>query len=170
MFQIIVQYHYHLILKNNGKINVQQNLQILNDSSLIYPLRFDFRQKYSTFHVPINFNKELSKNVDKENTRCDILFIFKSFWFCCAWFLLAKLEHNYIYAIANDWCKSSIFDIEQFVSINIYILNQVSVKYGIPEGLVLGTLLSLIIINNLNKTRFNKYKCWFEKSNWLAKY
>ena len=73
--------------------------------------------------------------------------------------LLAKLEHNYIYAIANDWCKSSIFDIEQFVSINIYILNQVSVKYGIPEGLVLGTLLSLIIINNLNKTRFNKYKC-----------
>ena len=64
--------------------------------------------------------------------------------------MLAKLEHYGTRGMANNWFKSYRFERKQFVSINGHISNQTSVKYGVPQGSVLGPLLFLIYINELN--------------------
>ena len=64
--------------------------------------------------------------------------------------LLAKLEHYGIRGMTNNWFKSYLFNRKQFVLINGHISNQTSVKYGVPQGSVLGPLLFLIYINELN--------------------
>ena len=52
--------------------------------------------------------------------------------------------------MANNWFKSYLFNIKQFVSINGHISNQTSVKYGVPQGSVLGSLFFLLYLNDLN--------------------
>ena len=64
--------------------------------------------------------------------------------------LLAKFEHYGKRGIANEWFKSYLFDRKQFVSINVYISNKASIKYGVPQGSVFRPLLFMIYINDLN--------------------
>ena len=52
--------------------------------------------------------------------------------------------------MTNNWFKSYLFDRKQFILINGHVSNQTSVKYGVRPDSVLGPLLFLIYINNLN--------------------
>ena len=82
--------------------------------------------------------------------------------------LLAKLEHYGMRGMANNWFKSYLFNRKQFVSINGHISNQSSVKYGVAQGSVLGPLLLLIYINDLNLSiKFCKVRHFADDANLL---
>ena len=66
--------------------------------------------------------------------------------------LLSKLEHYGIHGLANESFKSYLSNRKQYVSINGYDSNLADVKFGVPQGWVLGLLLFLTYINDLNET------------------
>ena len=121
------------------------------ENNIIYPLQLGFRKQYSTFHILISLTKDIRKNLDKGNIGSgNFLDLQKAFDTVEHDILLPKLEHYCIRDVLNHWFKSYLFNRKQFVSINGHVSNQTSVKYGVSEGSVLGPLLFLIYINDLN--------------------
>ena len=65
--------------------------------------------------------------------------------------LLTKLKRHGIKGISFDWFKSFICDRVQYTSIELKESSTKIVSHGVPQGSVLGPLLFIIFINNMNK-------------------
>ena len=82
--------------------------------------------------------------------------------------LLPKLDYYGIQGISNIWFKSYLSNRKQFVSINGYDSGLAEIKCGVPQGSVLGNLLFLLHINDLNQAiKFCKVHHFADDTNLL---
>ena len=126
--------------------------KFFSDNNLIYFLQFGFRQKYSIVHALISLTENIRKNLDEGNIGCSIFVgLQKAFDTVEHDILLSKLEHYGIRGLAKEWFKSYLSNRKQYVSINGYDSDLADVKFAVLQGSVLGPLLSLIYINDLNQ-------------------
>ena len=63
--------------------------------------------------------------------------------------LLEKLEHYGIRGVANNWFSPYLTDRYRSTRIGSSISKKAKTLYGVPEGSVLGQLLSLLYINDM---------------------
>ena len=83
--------------------------------------------------------------------------------------LLAKLNHYGIRGVSNDWFKSYLSNRSQYVSINGYESGLAAINCGVPQGSVLGPLLFLLYINDLNQAiKFCKVHHFTDGTNLLC--
>ena len=140
------------------------------NNNIIYNLQFGFRQQHSTSHALTNITANIRKALDDGNIGCGIFVdLQKAFDTVDHQILLAKLNHYGSRGVSNVWFKPYVSNRSQHVSINGYDSCLAVINCGVPQGSVLGSLLFLLYINDLNQaTKFSKAHHFADDTNLLC--
>ena len=140
-----------LHVKNIGKVNIQSCSIILKKQNFFYKYQFGFRKNHSTCHATSILIENIAEAFEnKEHILGIFLDLSKAFDTIDHQILLLKLWHCGIRGVAHNWFCSYLSNRKQLVEINNIWSNTKSIKYGVPQGSILGPLLFSIYVNDLN--------------------
>ena len=124
--------------------------EFLKSHNLIYDLQFGFRQKHCTFLALIHLIEKIREQLGKGSSSRGIFVDFqKAFDTVDHDILIRKLNYYGVRATTNSWFSSYLENRAKIASIYGYLLNLDFILCSVPKGCILGLLLFLIYINDL---------------------
>ncbi len=128
-------------------------IKFLNMHNILYKFQFGFREIYSTSFALVEIVDNIQSELEKGNLVARIYLDLsnKAFDTVDHEILLYKLSHYGIRGQALDWFSSYLSNRKQNTYINMVNSTLNTIRFGVPQGSVLGPLLFLIYINDIAK-------------------
>jgi hypothetical protein len=127
--------------------------QWLNKEKLFCPTQYGFRYKSSTTHAVQDLMNHITQNAAQDKSTV-ATFIDLSKAFDCLQYdkLFSKMDNLGIRNETLAWFKDYLTDREQCVELDGVRSQLEKVQLGVPQGSILGPVLFLIYVNDINST------------------
>ena len=135
------------------KIIYSRIYSFVSSQGIISKTQFGFRQSHSTSHA-VNYSVDLiSKHLKSKHHVLGIFIdLSKAFDTIDHSTLLVKLERYGIRGVANDLIKSYLTNRFQYTDVVGEKSDLLPIKFGVPQGSILGPLLFLLYINDISNS------------------
>ena len=142
-------------------------MEFLNFNGVLHEMQYGFRQGRSCEHALLKAQQVLLDSLSRRQVSLLLLIDFsKAFDMVEHSVLLKKLEHYGIRGTALQWIASYLENRTQFVSIDGTDSKTRHMKYGVPQGSILGPLLFIIYINDIpNISQIAKFILYADDAN-----
>lgn len=152
----IANYRPISILPNISKaverILYNQILKFVNDHNLLSKCQYGFRPGHSTSGCCLDLLNFICTSIDKGyHVGAIFLDLSKAFDMISHDILFKKLTHMGFSLSSIKLLKSYLQGRTQKVSMNNHFSDEQPITYGVPQGSILGSLLFLIYINDIDK-------------------